>query len=233
MGKSYDDITPELSHWIERQHMFFVATAPLARRWADQLLPERHGYVPHPGSARGRVSGPHRQRHRNGCPCPRERADCLHVLRLRRPAKDRPAPRNEPRCTVLGSPQYEFAQRAVSCLPRQSCDRPRAAHADQRFVRIRRATVPVMPAIEIRSSAGRNRKDQTSSRSTARPRTPEASMDCQASPPRRQDPLMPSESCPSNVSRRAGTAGVARGTPRLPDPIAREAPEAFRRRWPT
>ena len=30
MGKSYDGITPELSDWIERQHMFFVATAPLA-----------------------------------------------------------------------------------------------------------------------------------------------------------------------------------------------------------
>jgi hypothetical protein len=30
MGKSYDTITPELSHWIERQHIFFVATAPLA-----------------------------------------------------------------------------------------------------------------------------------------------------------------------------------------------------------
>src|SRR4029450_3974689 len=30
MGKSYDGITPELSHWIEQQHIFFVATAPLA-----------------------------------------------------------------------------------------------------------------------------------------------------------------------------------------------------------
>jgi hypothetical protein len=30
MGKSYDAITPELLHWIERQHIFFVATAPLA-----------------------------------------------------------------------------------------------------------------------------------------------------------------------------------------------------------
>jgi hypothetical protein len=30
MGDSYDAITPELSNWIERQHMFFVATAPLA-----------------------------------------------------------------------------------------------------------------------------------------------------------------------------------------------------------
>jgi hypothetical protein len=30
MGKSYDCIAPELAQWIERQHMFFVATAPLA-----------------------------------------------------------------------------------------------------------------------------------------------------------------------------------------------------------
>ena len=30
MGKSDDGITPELSYWIERQHIFFVATAPLA-----------------------------------------------------------------------------------------------------------------------------------------------------------------------------------------------------------
>ncbi len=30
MGTSYDGITPVLSHWIERQRMFFVATAPLA-----------------------------------------------------------------------------------------------------------------------------------------------------------------------------------------------------------
>ena len=30
MEKAYDGITPELSHWIERQRIFFVATAPLA-----------------------------------------------------------------------------------------------------------------------------------------------------------------------------------------------------------
>ena len=30
MGKSYDGITAELANWIERQRMFFVATAPLA-----------------------------------------------------------------------------------------------------------------------------------------------------------------------------------------------------------
>jgi hypothetical protein len=35
MGKSYDGIGPELSAWIERQHVFFVATAPLA---ADGLI---------------------------------------------------------------------------------------------------------------------------------------------------------------------------------------------------
>ncbi|HEY7499303.1 MAG TPA: pyridoxamine 5'-phosphate oxidase family protein [Vicinamibacterales bacterium] len=31
MGEFNDGITPDLSQWIERQHMFFVATAPLAR----------------------------------------------------------------------------------------------------------------------------------------------------------------------------------------------------------
>lgn len=30
MGKTYDGITPELREWIAAQHMFFVATAPLA-----------------------------------------------------------------------------------------------------------------------------------------------------------------------------------------------------------
>ena len=30
MGNSYDEITPKLSTWIERQRIFFVATAPLA-----------------------------------------------------------------------------------------------------------------------------------------------------------------------------------------------------------
>src|SRR5262245_41151023 len=30
MGKSYDEITPELADWLLRQHVFFVATSPLA-----------------------------------------------------------------------------------------------------------------------------------------------------------------------------------------------------------
>lgn len=30
MGQSYDAITPELSNWLQRQRIFFVATAPLA-----------------------------------------------------------------------------------------------------------------------------------------------------------------------------------------------------------
>lgn len=30
MGKTYDEITPELSDWLDDQHVFFVATAPLA-----------------------------------------------------------------------------------------------------------------------------------------------------------------------------------------------------------
>jgi hypothetical protein len=32
MGKLYECITPELAAWITEQHMFFVATAPLAER---------------------------------------------------------------------------------------------------------------------------------------------------------------------------------------------------------
>lgn len=31
MGKSYDEITPELAEWIGQQRLFFVATAPLSR----------------------------------------------------------------------------------------------------------------------------------------------------------------------------------------------------------
>ncbi|MGI9518812.1 MAG: pyridoxamine 5'-phosphate oxidase family protein [Pirellulaceae bacterium] len=29
MGKTYDEITPELAEWLKAQHLFFVATAPL------------------------------------------------------------------------------------------------------------------------------------------------------------------------------------------------------------
>lgn len=29
MGKIYEEITPELTAWVEQQHVFFVATAPL------------------------------------------------------------------------------------------------------------------------------------------------------------------------------------------------------------
>ena len=35
MGKQYDGITPELADWMQRQHLFFVATAPLG---AEGLL---------------------------------------------------------------------------------------------------------------------------------------------------------------------------------------------------
>ena len=35
MGKTFDEITPELAAWLQEQHVFFVATAPLA---ADGLI---------------------------------------------------------------------------------------------------------------------------------------------------------------------------------------------------
>src|SRR5512140_183172 len=31
MGKLYDEITPALADWVRQQHVFFVATAPLAK----------------------------------------------------------------------------------------------------------------------------------------------------------------------------------------------------------
>ena len=40
MGKPYDEITPELAEWIEQQHVFFVATAPLAREGLINCSPK-------------------------------------------------------------------------------------------------------------------------------------------------------------------------------------------------
>ena len=40
MGKLYEEITPELSAWIGRQPMFFVATAPLAADGHVNLSPK-------------------------------------------------------------------------------------------------------------------------------------------------------------------------------------------------
>ena len=42
MGKLYDDITPELRAWVERQPMFFVATAPLAASGHVNCSPKGH-----------------------------------------------------------------------------------------------------------------------------------------------------------------------------------------------
>jgi hypothetical protein len=51
MGKSYDGISAELATWIERQHMFFVATAPLAGDGLINCSPK--------GMDTFRVLGPH------------------------------------------------------------------------------------------------------------------------------------------------------------------------------
>lgn len=40
MGKTYDTITPELSRWISEQHVFFVATAPLAKDGSINTSPK-------------------------------------------------------------------------------------------------------------------------------------------------------------------------------------------------
>ena len=42
MGREYDGISPELAEWIGRQHLFFVATAPLAGDGHVNVSPKGH-----------------------------------------------------------------------------------------------------------------------------------------------------------------------------------------------
>ncbi len=42
MGKTYEKIDDKIRHWIERQHMFFVGTAPLAKDGRVNLSPKGH-----------------------------------------------------------------------------------------------------------------------------------------------------------------------------------------------
>ena len=42
MGKTYTSIDPDIAHWIAQQHMFFVATAPLAAEGLVNLSPKGH-----------------------------------------------------------------------------------------------------------------------------------------------------------------------------------------------
>lgn len=51
MGKIFEEITPELSDWLQAQHMFVVATAPLAESGHVNCSPK--------GGDTFRVLGPH------------------------------------------------------------------------------------------------------------------------------------------------------------------------------
>jgi hypothetical protein len=42
MGRQYEEISPELAEWIGRQHVFFVATAPLAGDGHVNVSPKGH-----------------------------------------------------------------------------------------------------------------------------------------------------------------------------------------------
>ena len=52
MGKLFDEITPELVTWVKQQHLFFVATAPLASSGHVNCSPK--------GLDTLRILGPHR-----------------------------------------------------------------------------------------------------------------------------------------------------------------------------
>jgi hypothetical protein len=51
MGKTYEEITPELTEWLARQRLFFVATAPLAAEGLVNCSPK--------GMDTFRILGPH------------------------------------------------------------------------------------------------------------------------------------------------------------------------------
>jgi hypothetical protein len=42
MGREYEEISPELAGWIRRQHLFFVATAPLGADGRVNVSPKGH-----------------------------------------------------------------------------------------------------------------------------------------------------------------------------------------------
>ena len=179
MGKLFDGITPELSQWIERQHMFFVATAPLAHDGLINCSPK--------GMDTFRILGPHEVAYLDltgsgieTVAHARENGRIVFMFC----AFDGPPKivRLHGTCEVYvpGSPQYDSLGASF----------PGTSAVGRSFTRVSRGSAiradsecrgTVMRAIEIPSFAGRNRKDMTRSRSTARPRTPEASMDCQAS----------------------------------------------------
>ena len=106
MGKSDDGITPELSYWIQRQHIFFVATAPLAHDGLINCSPK--------GMDTFRILGPREVAYldltgsgiETVANARENRADRIHVLRVRRPAKDRSAARHG-EVHVPGSAQFD------------------------------------------------------------------------------------------------------------------------------
>ena len=130
MGKAYDGITPELAEWIERQHVFFVATAPLAREGLINCSPK--------GMDTFRILGPREVAYLDltgsgieTIAHARENGRIVFMFcafdgppKIVAPARRRRSSR--PRLTGI-----PVAQPAVSNAQRQSGDRPRATDAHQ------------------------------------------------------------------------------------------------------
>ena len=95
MAKVFDAIDDSLRAFIERQHVFFVATAPSGDGGHVNVSPKG-------GAGMFRVTGPlgfayadmTRQRHRDRRPPPGERPHLRDVRRLRGAAEDPPPPRH-------------------------------------------------------------------------------------------------------------------------------------------
>ena len=107
MARVFDAIDDTLRAFIERQHVFFVATAPSGDGGHVNVSPKG-------GPGMFRVTGPiglslrrhARQRRRDGLPPAGERAHLRHVHRVRGTAEDPPPPRHG-RVVQHADPQFE------------------------------------------------------------------------------------------------------------------------------
>ncbi len=140
MGKSYDGITLELSHWIEQQRVFFVATAPLAGDGSINCSPK--------GMDTFRILGPREVAYLDltgsgieTVAHSRENGRIVFMLCAFEGPPQIVRLHGTSEVFFFGSEQYRLAQPFVSSLSGWPCDCSRAACSDQRFLRICGATV--------------------------------------------------------------------------------------------
>src|SRR2546426_10186568 len=155
MGKVYEGIDEKLAAWIEQQHLFFVATAPLAEdghvnispkgdlRWLRILGPREVAYLDR------------RQRRGDDRARTRERPHRRNVLRVRGPAEDRAPARPRVGGAARGRTIRPPARSLRPRGRRAALGDPHRGRADRRLVRLRRAAHALRrEALAVRRLAG-------------------------------------------------------------------------------